>query len=72
MRNFGNILFAMLILLFAGAFYVIGSNGKKWNAHIQAYTKECERRGGEIFIPKGVKGWPEPECRNPLSTVKVD
>ena len=72
MLNIENIFYAMIILLFCCVFYVIDSNGKKWNAHIETYTKECKKRGGETFIPKGVKGWPEPECRNPLSTVSMD
>lgn len=50
----------------------VNHNGKKHKEYIDAFELKCEGKGGVMKLPKGVKGWPQPECVNPESIIKIE
>jgi len=57
------------IVLFFGKIIM---NGIDHAAYKEKFKAECERNGGVMFVPKGVKGWPVPECMNPAAMIDID
>lgn len=49
----------LFIILFFGAIIV---NGMSWKEEVAEFRSKCEAQGGQVYIPKGVKGWPEMIC----------
>ena len=59
----------LFIVLFFGK---IAMNGIKYKEYKTDFKIKCENKGGVMFVPSGVKGWPKPECRNPNATISID
>jgi hypothetical protein len=61
-----------LLLLFIIIFFaVIISNGIAHHEYKAAFKVKCEDSGGEMFVPRGVRGWPAAECRVPRFTIHI-
>jgi hypothetical protein len=61
-----------LLLLFIILFFaVIIFNGIAHHEYKQAFKVKCEESGGEMFVPRGVRGWPAAECRVPRFTIHI-
>jgi len=56
------------LILFFGAIILSGFVHSK---NTEKFEIKCTERGGVMFVPKGVKGWPVPECRNPNSMIDM-
>lgn len=65
-----NIAFLIVfVVLFFGKIYL---NGVSHAEYVEKFKIKCKENSGVTFIPKGVKGWPRPECRNPSSIINID
>ncbi|GAG91302.1 unnamed protein product [marine sediment metagenome] len=53
-------------------FGVIAKNGIDHNDHLDKFEIKCKDAGGIMFVPKGAKGWPQPECRNPNAMISIN
>jgi hypothetical protein len=60
----------LLIMLFM-FFGRIALNGIEHSKYIKAFKTKCEMVGGVMYIPRGVKGWAMPECRDPAYVIKI-
>jgi len=68
-----NVTLIVLVLLFIILFFgKIAINGIEYSEYKDNFKIKCENNGGVMFIPKGVKGWPAPECRDPDAMVEID
>ncbi len=52
----------LFVVLFFGK---IAINGIEYTKYKNEFKIKCENKGGLMFVPSGVKGWPKPECRSP-------
>lgn len=59
--RFEIIIISLIVLFFGTILY----NKTKHREYIHTFQIKCETKGGITYIPKGVKGWPEPLCMNP-------
>ena len=57
------------LILFFGKIIINGINHAEYK---EKFKEKCESNGGVLFVPKGVKGWPVPECRNPDAMIDID
>jgi hypothetical protein len=64
-------LLAAVALLIGFLFGKIIVNGLEHSKYVTEFDIKCESKGGVMFVPKGVKGWPEPECRDPDFTIDI-
>ena len=61
--------FIVFVGLFFGRIYV---NNIDYSEYLDKFEIKCKESKGVIYIPKGVKGWPEPQCRNSLFLIHLD
>jgi len=61
--------FVLLLVLFFGKIVI---NGIEHKQYITKFTVQCESKGGIVKIPKGVKGWPMPDCLNPEAIIDIE
>jgi hypothetical protein len=59
----------LFVVLFFGKITMNGAEYKKYKTEFKI---KCENKGGVMFVPSGVKGWPRPECRNPNAMIDID
>lgn len=52
--------------------YSIYSNNVNFREYRKEFTAVCEERGGVVYMPRGVKGWPQLECRNPNYLIEIN
>jgi hypothetical protein len=61
-----------LLLIFIVLFFAkVISNGIAHHEYKAAFKVKCEDSGGEMFVPRGVRGWPAAECRDPHFTIEI-
>lgn len=61
------------LLLFLVLFFgKITCNGYEYYKYESKFKEACEAKGGVLFIARGTKGWPTPECRNPNVNIEVE
>jgi len=68
-ENFILVFLVVFLVLFFGK---IAINGVAHSEYVNRFKVKCKESGGVTFVPKGVKGWPMPECRNPSSIINID
>lgn len=61
----------ILILFIALFFGKIALNGIEYAEHKKKFEVKCKAKGGIMFVPKGVKGWPVIECRNSTAILEL-
>lgn len=66
------IFFGTLLIFLVLFFGKIALNSTEYSKYKERFKIECENKGGIMFVPKGVKGWPSPECRNPSTLINID
>jgi len=66
------IFWTALVLSFVLFFGKIAINGVEHKQYIAKFTVQCESKGGIVKIPKGVKGWPMPDCLNPEAIIDIE
>lgn len=70
--NKSEIIAGVCLVLFVALFFGrILYNGFKHSEYVELFESECRASGGVMFLPSGVKGWPQPECRNPDSIIAI-
>lgn len=64
-----DIVLITFIILFFGKIVL---NAMEFSEHKYHFEIKCKNKGGVMFIPKGTKGWPVLECRNPAAMIDID
>lgn len=49
----------LFVTLLIGA---IAINGSNWNQEKTEFKEKCEAQGGKMYVPRGIKTWPEIVC----------
>ena len=68
-KGFFTIFIVTFLVLFFGKIYY---NGVRHSEYVDKFKVECAANGGITHIPRGVKGWPVPECRNPSAIIDIE